>query len=33
MVGFNNEGYDYPVLHHLLNHFDEYCTMMTSDLV
>lgn len=23
-VGFNNEAYDYPVLHHLLNHFKEY---------
>lgn len=22
--GFNNCGYDYPVLHHLLNHFNEY---------
>jgi len=31
-VGFNNEGYDYPVLHHLINHFREYCTLMTSDL-
>lgn len=23
-VGFNNEGYDYPLLHHILNHFNEY---------
>lgn len=25
-IGFNNEGYDYPVIHHLLNHYDEYVT-------
>ena len=24
MVGYNNEGYDYPLLHHILNHFDKY---------
>lgn len=24
MVGYNNESYDYPLLHHILNHFDEY---------
>lgn len=23
-VGFNNEGYDYPLEHHILNHFKEY---------
>ena len=23
-VGFNNEGYDYPLLHHLINHYEEY---------
>ena len=23
-IGFNNEGYDYPLEHHLLNHYDEY---------
>lgn len=23
-VGFNNEGYDYPLEHHILNHFEEY---------
>ena len=21
LVGFNNEGYDYPVIHHILNHY------------
>ena len=24
MVGFNNEAYDYPLLHHFINHIDEY---------
>jgi len=24
MVGFNNEGFDYPLLHHLLNHRQDY---------
>ena len=27
MVGYNNLGYDYPLLHHLINHYDEYKTM------
>ena len=24
MVGFNNEAYDYPLLHHFINHIEEY---------
>ena len=24
MVGFNNENFDYPIIHHILNHFEEY---------
>lgn len=24
MIGFNNEAYDYPLLHHIINHIDEY---------
>lgn len=24
MVGFNNESYDYPLLHHVIKHYDEY---------
>jgi len=24
MVGFNNEAYDYPLLHHFINHINEY---------
>jgi hypothetical protein len=23
-VGYNNESYDYPLEHHLINHFEEY---------
>lgn len=25
-VGFKNDDYDYPLLHHFLNHYDEYST-------
>jgi len=24
MVGYNNENYDYPIIHHMINHYDEY---------
>ena len=24
MVGFNNENFDYPVIHHFINHYNEY---------
>lgn len=24
MIGYNNEGYDYPVIHHIINHYEEY---------
>ena len=24
MIGFNNLGYDYCLIHHILNHYDEY---------
>lgn len=24
MIGFNNLSYDYPLIHHILNHFNEY---------
>lgn len=23
-VGYNNESYDYPLIHHILNHYEEY---------
>lgn len=35
-VGFNNEGYDYPVIHHLLNHYAAYkdlpSNMLTNNI-
>lgn len=24
LIGFNNDSYDYPILHHLLNHYNDY---------
>lgn len=24
MIGYNNDGYDYPVIHHIINHYEEY---------
>jgi hypothetical protein len=24
MVGYNNENYDYPIIHHMINHYNEY---------
>lgn len=24
MIGYNNESFDYPVIHHLINHYEEY---------
>ena len=27
MVGFNNENYDYPLIHHILNHINEYISL------
>ena len=24
MIGYNNDGFDYPVLHHIINHKEEY---------
>ena len=31
-VGFNNLAYDYPLLHHIINHYDEY-KLMNGNLV
>lgn len=33
MIGFNNEKYDYPVLHHILNHKSDYIHENPKDLV
>lgn len=32
MIGFNVDNYDYPILHHMLNHFDEYQNLSGFDL-
>ena len=24
MIGYNNDSYDYPVIHHMINHYDAY---------
>ena len=24
MIGYNNDSYDYPVIHHMINHYEEY---------
>lgn len=32
MVGFNNEKYDYPLLHHLINHYKEYATLSGQEV-
>ena len=31
-VGFNNENFDYPVIHHLINHYKEYQNLNGEDL-
>lgn len=31
-VGYNNEGYDYPVIHHILNHYEDYKYMSGLDV-
>ena len=31
-VGFNNESFDYPVLHHFINHYNEYKTMSGQEI-
>ena len=32
MIGFNNDNYDYPILHHILNHYDEYKYLRGQEL-
>lgn len=32
MIGYNNKGYDYPVIHHMINHYDMYRTLSGLDL-
>lgn len=32
MIGYNNESYDYVILHHMINHYDMYRTLSGLDL-
>lgn len=32
MIGYNNDNYDYPILHHLINHYEEYKHLSGRDL-
>lgn len=32
MVGFNNENFDYPIIHHILNHYEEYKHMTGQEI-
>ena len=32
MIGYNCDNYDYPVLHHMINHYDMYITLSGFDL-
>ncbi len=32
MIGYNCDNYDYPILHHMINHFDVYINLSGLDL-
>ena len=32
MIGYNNDSYDYPVIHHMINHYDAYKTLSGYEL-
>ena len=32
MVGFNNENYDYPIIHHMIRHYDRYIYLSGRDI-
>lgn len=32
MIGYNNDNYDYPIIHHLINHYDEYIVLTGFEL-
>lgn len=32
MIGYNNDSYDYPILHHLINHKEEYIYLSGLEL-
>lgn len=31
-IGYNNDNYDYPILHHMINHYNMYNTLSGLDL-
>ena len=31
-IGFNNENFDYPVIHHILNHHEEYSNLSGQEI-
>lgn len=32
MIGYNNDNYDYPILHHMINHYNEYLFLTGFEL-
>ena len=32
MIGYNNDGYDYPIIHHMINHREEYYLLTDFEL-
>ena len=32
MIGFNNENYDYPIIHHMIRHYDRYIYLSGRDI-
>lgn len=32
MIGYNNDNYDYPIIHHMINHYGEYTNMSGAEL-
>ena len=32
MIGFNNENFDYPIIHHIINHYEEYKYMTGEEI-
>ena len=32
MIGFRNDDYDYPIIHHMINHYNDYVDLSGEDL-
>jgi hypothetical protein len=32
MIGFNNENFDYPIIHHIINHKEEYLNLSADEV-